>query len=331
MVKFGLLGGRRDFQEQRQLACLAEECGFDGFFLPEHHQQPLWPSAPLVELAAIAACTSRLRLGTAVSVPALYHPVRLAEEAATLDSLSGGRLTLGLGLGYQPRDFQAFAAPASRRVSALEEAVAVLRGVWAEDGFSFPGQLCRLENVSIYPKPKQMPGPALWLAAWTLEGVRRAARLGDAWLSDPILALPAITALADAYREASTQVGRRPSVVLMRQVALAGSRDEARRLYGQAVAAMWRYYWHNRSFNYNLEPHWLEIEGPDDVTFDLAAPDRVLWGSPEDCREQLQRWLSATAADYVILAFTPSPGGHRALLDTVRLFADRVIAPLATP
>lgn len=325
MVKFGLLGVSTDFQELSEFARLAEELRFDAILLPEHHQQPLWASAPLIQLAALATQTSCIRLGTAVTVMALRHPVRLAEEVATLDNLSNGRLVLGIGLGYQPSDFAALGVPFHQRLSLLEEGLAVMRLAWARDGFSFTGRHYRLEGVSAYPKPVQRPGPPLWLAGWTREGVRRAARLGDAWLGDPILGLAAEKELAEEYRKAAREVGRKPQVVLMRQYALAESRAEARRLYSEMVATTWRYYWLNRSFNLDLEPHWRHIRRPEEITFDMAAPDRVIWGSPADCARQTRRWLAETGADYLAVAFTPPPDGHQRLLQTLRLFAERVM------
>src|SRR3989304_5427572 len=135
--RMGLLGSGPSFEEIAALAVLAEDLGFDAFFLPEHHQEPFWPSAPLITLAGVAARTQRIRLGTAVTVMGLHNPVRLAEETATLDRSSGGR---------------APPPPSSSR------------------GGRSPSEAARPP-----PAPPPPPPPPLWLAAWSRDGVRRAA------------------------------------------------------------------------------------------------------------------------------------------------------------
>lgn len=330
-MRIGILGAGTSFEDHLETAALAEELGFDGFFLPEHHQEAFWPSAPLITLAGIAARTNRIRLGTAVTVMGLHNPVRLAEEAATVDVLSGGRLVLGIGLGYQERDFAALGVDRRSRVSLLEEGIDVLRRAWTERPFTFRGRRFEFSGVSAYPAPVQRPHPPLWLAAWTEVGVRRAARVADGWLTDPIHGLDAIGSLAAEYRRAAREAGREPFVVLMRQFALAEDSDRAAGLYGEMVANVWRYYWRSGSFNLNLEPGWGEVGDPQEISAEMVTPRRVPFGSPEECLRGFKEWIEAVQPQYIIAVPTPSPGEPDALRHSVRLFGQRILPRLALP
>src|SRR5713226_3910446 len=154
----------------------AERCGFDSFFLTEHHQEPsgYFPS-PLPLAAAIAARTSRIRIGTGIAILPLYHPTRLAEDCAVVDIISKGRLILGVGQGYQEGDFAAFGLKVSDRVSLFEESIEILRRAWTEDKVYFVGKRYTLRNVIVTPKPVQKPHPPLWVAALGDEPMKRAA------------------------------------------------------------------------------------------------------------------------------------------------------------
>src|SRR5262245_14091125 len=144
---------------------LADELGYDAVWLSEHHLTPdgLSP-APLVLAAAIAARTTRIRIGTSVLVLPLHHPLRVAEEAAAVDLLSGGRLVLGVGQGYAEREFAAFGVPRQDRARLLDEGVGVLRSALAGD-------------LEMTPSPRR--AVPLYVGGVTAAGLRRAARLGD--------------------------------------------------------------------------------------------------------------------------------------------------------
>lgn len=122
-------------------AQLAEASGFDACFFGEHHQDKdgFLPS-PLIVATAVAARTSRLRVGTSVILLPLHHPVRVAEDVITLDLVSRGRVVLGVGIGYQPSDFRAFAVPMEDRLARFEESVEIVRLCWAGEPFSFRGK-----------------------------------------------------------------------------------------------------------------------------------------------------------------------------------------------
>ncbi len=156
----------------------AEELGFDSIWITEHHfVEDGYTPAPLTLLTAIAMRTKRVQLSTDILLLPLYNAVRLAEEAATLDILSNGRLMLGFGMGYRDEEFAAFGTSRRERVGRTEEGIAVLRGAWGDGPLSFDGRHYRLENINVTPKPLQRPHPPLWLAATSEPAARRAARL----------------------------------------------------------------------------------------------------------------------------------------------------------
>ncbi len=142
---------------------------------------------PVAALAVAAGRTRRLKLGTSVLIPALRQPVFLAKELATLDFLSRGRLLLTVGLGADdPAEFAAVGVPRSERAGRTEEAVVLLRRLWAEDQVTFSGRYYRVQGVEIWPKPFRPGGPPIWVGGRSEAALDRAARLGDGWLASSI-------------------------------------------------------------------------------------------------------------------------------------------------
>ncbi|GAB4453088.1 MAG: LLM class flavin-dependent oxidoreductase [Anaerolineae bacterium] len=164
------------------LAVDAEAAGWDGFFLWDHLLMR-WPADvadPWIALAAIAARTTRLRIGTMVTPLARRRPWKVARETVTLDHLSGGRLTLGVGLGTHPEEFEDFGEPAGlkRRAAMLDEALAVLAGLWSGAPFTHEGAHYRVKAARFTPTPVQQPRIPVWVAGkWPNRApFRRAAR-----------------------------------------------------------------------------------------------------------------------------------------------------------
>jgi alkanesulfonate monooxygenase SsuD/methylene tetrahydromethanopterin reductase-like flavin-dependent oxidoreductase (luciferase family) len=157
----------------------AEALGYHSVWLTEHHfVTDGYTPSPVPLMAAIAARTTRLEIATDILILPLYHPVKLAEDIATVDILSNGRVMLGVGAGYRDEEFAAFGTSRAERPSRMEEGIAILRGCWADGPFSFAGRHYRLDGVDVIPKPVQQPHPPLWMAATAEPTARRAARLG---------------------------------------------------------------------------------------------------------------------------------------------------------
>ncbi len=172
-------GQGRDHRDVVPVAVAAERAGFDSFWVSEHHGLPdgYLPS-PLTVLAALAPATRTITLGTGLLLAPLHHPLRLAEDAAVVDLLSGGRLVLGLGLGYADREYRAFGVDPRTRGARLEALVGALRLAWTGAEFS-----CRelgLDRVRVTPAPgRRIP---IWLGGYADKAVARAARIADGHL-----------------------------------------------------------------------------------------------------------------------------------------------------
>ena len=146
----------------------AERCNFDGVFVPERHARTecMFPS-PLPLLAAIAARTRRVRIGTDILMPALYNPVHLAQEAALIDVLSRGRLILGVGAGYHKDYFAHFGVPIKQREGRFEETMEIVEKAWTTVGpFAHHGKYFNFDAIHVTPKPYQRPRPPIWIGAF---------------------------------------------------------------------------------------------------------------------------------------------------------------------
>jgi len=178
----------------------AEGWGVDGIWFTEHHFTADYAAAPLVWMAAAAARTRRVRLGAGILIPALYHPVRLAEDLATIDAISGGRIELGVGLGWALEEFRVFGVDPARRAGITRDAVEVLRRAWRDETFSFAGEYFQFDGVRVRPRPVQRE-LKIWGGASTAAGAARVARWGM-----PLLWVE--PAVSQAYLDAWAAAGR---------------------------------------------------------------------------------------------------------------------------
>ncbi len=220
-MRFGLFGGARTkrgagpsdshgYQDFIEYVVEAERLGFHSVFLVEHHFTGQGQvSASMTLLAHLAARTSRIRLGTAVVVLPWHNPVLVAEQAATLDLLSGGRLDFGVGKGYRKAEFAGFCIPMEEAQERFDEAMEVIRKAWTSEGrFSHRGRRWRFEDIVVEPEPVQRPHPPLWLAAGSAASIRRAAREGYNLLLDQIASTDQIIERVALFREECARAGR---------------------------------------------------------------------------------------------------------------------------
>ncbi len=173
---------RNDLDQAR----LAEEVGLDSIWYTEHHFLPETQYNPNVMgmCAAVAAVTSRIILGPSVVLGPLYHPIRLAEDAAMVDQLSNGRLVIGVGLGYRDAEYAGIGVQRKHRAPQTEELIQVMRQAWSDQPVNFHGQHFDFDNVAVSPKPYRPGGPPIWVAGSKEVTLTRAARLGDGFIMD---------------------------------------------------------------------------------------------------------------------------------------------------
>jgi probable F420-dependent oxidoreductase len=165
----------------------AEGLGYDDIWLSEHHFIPDGYSPALMPIAAaIAARTSRVRIATGVVLLPFHNPVRLAEDAATVDVLSAGRFELGVGTGYKVEEFDGFAIPSRERGGRTNEGLEIIRRLWEGETLTFKGKFYQVNNVRLTPEPIQKPRPPLWVGGFTPAAMRRVARYADGFVGPPI-------------------------------------------------------------------------------------------------------------------------------------------------
>lgn len=203
----------REYRDVVELTRLAETLGFDSVWVSEHHGagDGYLPSL-LPVLAGLATATDRIRLGTGVMLTPFHHPLRLAEDTAVVDQLSGGRLILGLGLGWREEEFRMFDVPVRERVARTVETVEILRRAWTAERFSHEGRIFRLDRVLVTPPPAQEGGVPIYLGGFVEQAVRRAGRLGDGYILSRTTVENARRTLAWA-EEGAREAGRDPSAL----------------------------------------------------------------------------------------------------------------------
>jgi probable F420-dependent oxidoreductase len=206
----------------RRVAQRAEQLGFDGIWVSDHIVIP--HSAvdrfgsmfyePLTVLGFAAACTSRIRLGTTVIILPYRNPLVTAKVLATLDVLSGGRVTAGMAVGWTEDEFKALGVPFQERGALSDEYIAAFKALWTQDKPAFHGQHVRFENIAFEPKPVQKPHIPLWIGGNSRRAIRRAVALGDCW--HPTRPLVADVKVGSAYLQAvCAQRGRDPRSLMI--------------------------------------------------------------------------------------------------------------------
>jgi probable F420-dependent oxidoreductase len=205
----------QEYRETLELVRLAERVGFDSAWVSEHHASSdgYLPSL-LPMLAAFAAVTERIELGTGVILTPLHDPLRLAEDAAVVDQLSGGRLLLGMGNGWREEEFRMFGAPRAERGARTEETVEVLRRAWTGRRFSFEGRTLRYDRVKVTPPPARPGGPPILLGGYDRKAVIRAGRIADGYITDETGPDEVGTNLG-LVAEGASSVGRDPDALML--------------------------------------------------------------------------------------------------------------------
>jgi probable F420-dependent oxidoreductase len=291
----------------RLVAERAESLGYDSIWIGDHvviprdvrSRYPLTVEGvpnfkadhPMAEvlstLTYLAGCTRRIRLGTNVLIVPSRPPVLTAKQLAVLDVLSGGRLTVGVGVGWMAEEFQALGAPPfSERGAVTDEYLQLFKILWTEDRPVFHGKYCQIPEVAFFPKPVQKPHPPIWVGGWGGPALRRAAELGDAWL--PLGTIPAMPLRPDELR---------PKIAQLRDLTrLAGRQEVAVNVcLGAGVAFV-----------------------------DSTGVDRLpLKGHPEQIAQDLEQYQALGVNDFIL--FFALPGDTTALLEGMERFVREVV------
>jgi alkanesulfonate monooxygenase SsuD/methylene tetrahydromethanopterin reductase-like flavin-dependent oxidoreductase (luciferase family) len=220
-MQFGLFGGAKTergagmedsqgYESFIEYVVEADRLGFRQLFMVEHHFTGHGQvSASMTLLSYLAAKTRAIRLGTAVVVLPWHNPVLVAEQVATLDLLSGGRIDFGVGKGYRQAEFDGFCIPMVEASERFDEALEIIRKAWTEKGrFSHHGKRWHYDNIVVEPAPLQRPHPPLWMAAGSKDSIRRAAREGYHLLLDQLAQVDQIAERIALFRQECGRAGR---------------------------------------------------------------------------------------------------------------------------
>jgi probable F420-dependent oxidoreductase len=235
----------QEYRDTLELVRLAEALGFDSAWVSEHHgaSDGYLPSL-LPMLAAFAAATNRIRLGTGVVLTPLHDPLRLAEDAAVVDQISEGRLTLGLGIAWRPEEFRMFGVPFSERLPRTVDTVEILRRAWTGERFSFDGEVFHYDRVRVTPPPAQENGPPILLGGYVEAAMRRAGRIGDGHITDAS-DIDEVRRAAALMEEGAREAGRDPSklgLALMQNAFVADAGTDAWERAREGVLHQWGAY-----------------------------------------------------------------------------------------
>ena len=328
-MRFGLFGSAQarrgpsidsaaGFHEFVDYTVESEALGYHSSFIVEHHFTGFGQvSASLNLLTWVAARTTTLRLGTAVLVLPWHNPVLLAEQAATIDLLSGGRLDFGVGRGYRHNEFAGFCIPMEEAEARYEEALDVITRAWTSEApFSHRGRYWQFDNIVVEPPTAQKPHPPFWTGAGGRASIRRCVERGHSLLIDQFCSFEQVEERLGWYREALAEAGRPFDPM---QVAIARAihvtHDPAdkqaaldRRLAGQA-----------RTHDLAQTP------GGDNKASILSYDDTreaneaaTLFGTPDEIAAKLER-LRAMGVRYLLL------NGGATTRDNIRRFAADVM------
>jgi probable F420-dependent oxidoreductase len=305
---------------------LGEELGFDSVWLEEHHgvRNHYWPS-PLIALAGIATCTERITFGTNILVLPFYHPVRVAEDAAMLDIMSGGRFVLGAAIGYKPDEFELYGVPLQMRGARFAEAIDLIKALWTQEEVDFEGKYYRVAGLKIEPRPASRPHPPVWIGGWGELSLARAATLADAWIPGPTANLSKLLEAQRTYHACLRDSGSDPAskpVPLTREVVIAETDEKAREMAERHLLINYRDEYGGGRWKHPLIG--AEDSAPVDQ-FDAISRDRFLVGSPESVARQLETFRGAFGVDHLIcrLYFPGMP--HAFIMNELKLLAREIM------
>jgi probable F420-dependent oxidoreductase len=317
------------YRHTYEFAQHVERVGFHGGFVGHHSFTPETkdPASPFVLLAAIAAQTERLRLGTGVYLGALHHPIAGHEQASTLDQISGGRVMVGVGTGYRAYEFDNFQVPMSTRGRRLNETLAVWKKAWTTGSWEWDGEFFHFTDVPVYPPSVQSPHPPIYVGGNSDAAIDRAAKYGDMWFTLPMETMDVVVEMCNRYRAACAKYGTTPRICLMRE-GWVGEDDHAveTEWYHRALS-FHRYYWETGTKGDEHDPVLQRVGRGEDVPYKEFVHDRAFAGTPDMVRDEIRRWREIIGFDETCLIFATAREAtdQATFTRATQLFADEVI------
>jgi alkanesulfonate monooxygenase SsuD/methylene tetrahydromethanopterin reductase-like flavin-dependent oxidoreductase (luciferase family) len=271
---------------------LARDSGFASLLFPHHYLTAPLQMLQITPLMAYLLHEAQgMMIGGNILLLPLLNPVHVAEEAATLDLLSGGKFVLGVGLGYRQGEFDAFGISLRHRAPRFAESIALMRRLWTEDRVTFHGRFYTVKDHGISLKPLQANGPPVWVAGLVEAAVQRAAQIGDAWLIANATTLGATEPLMQVYRAALREAGKQvEEFPIARECYVGASHATA---MDECRAAL--------EYKYNSYAAW-GMESPTaSMTFEEMARDRFIIGDKISVKEEIARWQERLGVNHFIM------------------------------
>ena len=279
----------------------------------------VWPQ-PMPMLARLAPETGAMRMKTSMLLLPLLNPVDVAENVATLDHITHGRLDLGVAIGYREKELAAAGLGRKDRVPKLEESLALMKALWRGEDVSFDGAYTKVTGARLGLTPCQKPHPPLEMGAQSVGATRRAARLVDAVFFGPQVAWADVEKLVAVYREARAPLGTPGVAYASRSLIVGVSKEAARaasRAYLERTFAMYRG-WQMQ------EPAMVALQ----LDFDKSLDDWTINGTPAECRETLAR-AHASGLDGIGLTIYSLPREAAARIEYLAMIAEQIVRPAA--
>ena len=306
-------------EEAAEIFRQAKGMGFSSLYMPQHFiaHPGVWPQ-PMAVLSRLAPDAEGLRLMTGILLLTYHNPVDIAEQTATLDQISNGRFTLGVGLGYVEKELEAFGTNRAERVSRLEESIALMKQLWTGEEVTHEGRHWTVHNGQLGITPVQKPHPPIWLAAQSRGAVRRSASIADACLLGPQPNWSDIDRLSAMYWEAiAEQPGKTGHLAANRSISVARDQETA---VSEAIAAGEAKAGQYKNFN---------MQESTTVDFGLGGSrdlaDWAIVGSPQDCAETIVRCHVDNALEYVGFGALNLPKGKTARLEYLQLISEEIL------
>jgi alkanesulfonate monooxygenase SsuD/methylene tetrahydromethanopterin reductase-like flavin-dependent oxidoreductase (luciferase family) len=309
------------FDEVVQVVHAASTMGYTWVSTPHHWlaHPTVWPQ-PYPLLARLAPESGTMRLKTSVLLLPLLNPVEVAENIATLDHLTHGRLTLGVAIGYRDEELQSVGLTRRDRVAKFEESLQVMKRLWAGEEVTFAGQYITLTGARMGFLPYQKPHPPIEFGAQSQGAVQRAARLADGVFLGPQVAWYDIQELVGVYKQARQEAGHRDMGMLGASRSLIVGRDKA------DAAARARDYLAKTFANYK---RWRMQEStmvPLQLDFDVGLDAWTIHGSPQDCLDTIRWARDEIGLEYIGFTIYSLPTEVQARIDYLQMIAEEIVS-----
>lgn len=308
----------------RQLS-VARKYEFDGAFVGQHFLSwPIQTVQPIPLLGRMAAEAGHMNLGTGILLLPLFHPVEIAEQIATLDTITDGQFIFGSGLGYEEEEFEAFGVDRKFRAARFEESLQIIKDLWTKEYVNFNGKHFHLKNVRPTSRPVQKPYPKIWIAGNNHPAVRRAGRIGDAWLANPMSTVSGLEELLRSYR-AGLADANKPNpewLPLIRDVYLEKDREAAVKRCRPFIEDRFKVYSSKGQGEQGTPEDRL------DVPFEQLIKDRFIIGNTNDFWKELDRYKTL-GFNYFILEYRWIGMPDELAVDFVRLVGKEILPSLS--